>query len=89
MAKCCRAWCDAEGTWRPRLLLYAYPGTVPATGYLYVALCDDCRDETAVADLVDDAGWRVIVANWPRTKKIPDRRLTALAWDPVGAETIQ
>lgn len=48
-------------------------------------VCDACMDKTTVDDLLSDEGWATLVAAIASIGKVePERKLTQLAWEPIG-----
>lgn len=82
--------CDSQtcksGTaarWQPVLVLRASQGAGAARAATSLRLCDTCKTVTSLQDVLNDAGWRRVLATWPRSKPQPQRHLTRLDFDYV------
>lgn len=94
MIGCVRIACVREATVLPVLKLWARGQrkdlVPPARVQMGLPLCDRCRRETFLPDLVDPSGWTMIVAGFIRGHRaVPDLTLTELDWLPIGSTEAQ
>lgn len=79
---CSKQGCDKEGVFRPVLLLRVHHNHPPAEAMLDLPLCGEHALEATVDDLVDDAGWAQITAQFAALgRQKPKRKLTAVRLD--------
>lgn len=87
--KCSREGCSDFATWWPILLLYApvaYQDAPPCPAKLSLPVCDECKAEIRVEDLLSDEGFDALAFGIASAGKVrPDRDRTKLDWEAITA----
>lgn len=89
--RCGRKGCDGVAEWQVTLLLVAAGAQDPpprshlVRAMLALGVCDRHRVDTAVEDVVGDAGWAQIVGGFDEVgMRRPDRARTTIEFDRVA-----
>lgn len=89
MKNCDKRGCLRPAAWSPCLLLYvptSYHCPEPIHAALNLGICDECSGESKAEDFISEEGWEQICDSLKAAGKVrPDRKLTKIAWLPLGA----